>query len=231
MRKRVEWNGKTSEVAFIFEFVGDDTDAITFKHYLDYEKENPGKLDYLRAHYFENEEAWLTNEAKLTEDQLKTLNVYLDCVNEWFEVDRNFMLGMTQRWRINLLIDEWNPSDPAGLEELRSADDWWRGSDGDGYIGDALDRVGDTLGYDSYLYEKLKSLLMFDDLYGVLFDFYIEAGPYDYETLGFTDDDGEVDIPDEELASINNFLASNSLLIVFHDATKSYRAMHSKVEN
>lgn len=218
---RIEWTGDTSSVAFVFDFVGDDIDNIKFPAYLDFESENPGTLEELWGHYLDHEEEWKNNEAALSDTQIKALSVYIKCVNDWFVTERNFMLGMTPRWRINLLVDEWNPADQIGLQQLRDADDWWRTSVGEIYISDLLERVEDSLGENSYLLRRLMRFTS-DELFEVLFNFYIEAGPYDYEILWFTNEDGEVDVPEDEQEIINKFLASNSFLTDFKNAWVRY---------
>jgi hypothetical protein len=46
--------------------------------------------------------------------------------------------------------------------------------------------------------------------------------------MNFTNDEGDIDIPDEELDGINKFFASNVLLIDFKNASDRYRSENSK---
>lgn len=223
-KKRIEWNGETSTIAFVFEFIGDeDPQDVDFPAYQRYEKEHPGALEGLWMHYNENEDAWLSNEVALTDEQVEQLQVYIACVNEWYESELKFFMAMNARWYINHQIDEWDPADEMGLEEYRFADDWWRIEKNSNYIvADIQDRIDNALGLDSYLFQKLLNF-NYDELLEIYFALFIESAPYDYELLWFTDDDDEVDIPEEEIDGINKFFASNALLIDFKDASVRYR--------
>ena len=222
MTQQITWTGDTSKVAFVFDFLGDDVDEIKFPVYLEFERANPGTLEQLQAHYWDHEKDWQANRVSLSEDQIKALSVYIQCVNDWFFQERHFMDGMNPRWRINEIINDWDQADKAGLSELRAADDWWRSSVGQIYISDVLERVDDYLGEDSYLSQKLSDFNL-DEIFEIFSTLYYYRAPYDYESLWLTDDEGEVDIPEDEMDATNNFLASNTFLIDFYQASRRFR--------
>ena len=226
---RIEWTGDTSTVAFVFNFIGDeDPEDVDFAAYQAYEKKRPGELLALYEFYMEDEEAWTENKVHLTDEQVEQLQVYIACVNDWFVEEQIFFMGLNPRWRINNLIDEWDPSDKAGLEELDTADDWWRVEKNANYIvADVQDRIEGALGEDSYLFQKLLEF-NYDELLEIYSTLFIASSPYDYDLLWLTNDDDEVDIPEDELDGIDKFFASNVLLIDFKDASVRYRRDNPK---
>jgi hypothetical protein len=88
-------------------------------------------------------------------------------------------------------------------------------------------RIADTLGEDSYLYEYFYSGDV-NDLLDNCFTFFAYGGPYDYENLGLTDDDGEIAVPEEEMEDLDKFFASNALLIDFKYSSEWYYHCNSK---
>jgi hypothetical protein len=228
-KNRIEWTGDTSTVAFVFNFIGDyDPEDVDFPAYQAYEKKHPGALLALSEFYMEDEEAWTEKTVVLTDEQVEQLLVYIACVNEWFVAEQNFFLGMNPRWRINDLLDAWDPADEAGSDEVRTADDWWRVEKNANYIvADVQDRIESALGEDSYLFQKLLQF-NYDELMEIYSTLFIASAPYDYDLLWLTNDDDEVDIPEDELDGIEKFFASNVLLIDFKYASVRYRRDYPK---
>lgn len=228
-KKRIEWTGDTSTVAFVFSFIGEENaEDIKFPAYQAYEKRHPGALDNLWMHYSENEDAWNSNEVDLNDEQIEQLQVYIACVNDWYESELKFFMAMNSRWHINNQLTEWNPADKLGLAEFSNADDWWRlKNNSNSIVSDVIDRVDRVLGEDSYLLNKLSNLT-YDEVLEIYFAIFIKSAPYNYELMQFTDDEDDLDIPDEELDGINKFFASNVLLIDFKNASDRYRSENSK---
>jgi hypothetical protein len=228
-KKRIEWTGDTSTVAFVFTFIGEENaEDIEFPAYQAYEQTHPGALDELWMHYSKNEKAWHSNEVEINDEQIEQLQVYIDCVNEWHENELKFFMAMNSRWHINNLIKEWDPADKLGLEEFSKADNWWRLKDNAiNLLSDVQDRIENTLGEDCYLLNKFSDLT-YDEVLEIYFSIFIQPAPYNYEFMNFTNDEGDIDIPDEELDGINKFFASNVLLIDFKNASDRYRSENSK---
>jgi hypothetical protein len=137
-------------------------------------------------------------------------------------------MAMNSRWHINNLIKEWDPADKLGLEEFSKADNWWRLKDNAiNLLSDVQDRIENTLGEDCYLLNKFSDLT-YDEVLEIYFSIFIQPAPYNYEFMNFANDEGDIDIPDEELDGINKFFASNVLLIDFKNASDRYRSENSK---
>jgi hypothetical protein len=229
-KKRIEWTGDTSTVAFVFTFIGEENaEDIEFPAYQAYEQTHPGALDELWMHYSDNEEAWNSNEVELNDEQIEQLQVYVACVNDWYENELKFFMAMNSRWHINNQIKEWDPADKLGLEEFSKADNWWRLKDNAiTVLTDVQDRIENTLGEDCYLLKKFSDLT-YDEVLEIYFSIFIQSAPYNYEFMNFTNDEGDIDIPEDELEAMNKFFASNVLLIDFKDASFRYRLEHPKL--
>ena len=101
--------------------------------------------------------------------------------------------------------------------------DWCNETKNSDYIiADVQDRISDALGEDSYLFEYFCS----GDVAQLLdncFNFFAGGAPYDYEILGFTDEDEEIAVPEEEIEALDKFFASNVLLIDLKNASTRFR--------
>ena len=229
MRKRIEWNGKTHPVAFVFDFIGDEDPAdITLPAYRKYEEKHPGKITELTELYWNDTDAWLENEIELNKEQIETLQALIDCVNDWHAKEYELFSAMIAHELRKEQINNWNPKDEEGLEKYKADMDWWDETKNNNiFFSDVMARIADTLGEDSYLYEYFYSGDV-NDLLDNCFTFFADGGPYDYENLGFTDDDGEIAVPEEEMEELDKFFASNALLIDFKYSSEWYYHCNSK---
>jgi hypothetical protein len=223
MNKRIQWNGKTHPVAFVFNFIGDEDPAdITLPAYRKYEEKHPGKITELTELYWNDTDAWLENEIDLNKEQIETLQALLDCVNDWHIQEYEFFSALIAPELRKEKINNWSSDDSEGLRKYKSAMDWWDESKNSDYIiADVQDRISDALGEDSYLFEYFCSGDL-TELFDNLFTFFCNPAPYDYENLGFTDEDEEIAVPDEEMEDLDKFLASNVLLIDLKNASNRY---------
>jgi hypothetical protein len=217
-RKRVEWTGDTSTVAFVFSFIGDiESKEVEFDVYRQYEKVHPGALDSLKENYHESEEAWKSNEVELSVQQIEQLQIYIDCVNSWFTQNAKLFMAMNALHYTNMEIDNWSPLDGQGLTEFCKSVDWWRDeANWDILLSDVFGRIEDMLGEESYLYEKLSSFDQ-DELLEHFHDFW--AGQFDLDVFLENNDD---EISEEEESSTRYFLKSNTLLTDFKYSSKRY---------
>ena len=214
-KKRIEWTGDTSTVAFLFwdDWRDDwaiDSQGRAFEVYEKYEKKHPGAIDALARHYVENEEAWNSNEIELTTEQIKQLKVLIECVNLWFTQETNLFLAMNALFYTNPIITEWDPADNAGVTKFCEDVDWWREEKNWTILeSDILGSIKFHLGEESYLFTRLCDYNQ-DELLEYFHDFW--AGWFDLET--FLDNNGD-EISDDEQEAIEKFLASNILLKEF----------------
>lgn len=222
MNKRIEWNGKTHAVAFVFEFIGGEDPAdITLPAYQKYEEKHPGRITELTELYWNDTEAWLENDIELNKEQIETLQALIDCVNEWHAQESEFFSALIAPELRKELINNWNPKNAEGLERYKAAMDWWDDPKNSNYIiADVQDRISDVLGEDSYLFEQFCS----GDVTELLDICFTSFGkpPYGYEAMGFTDDEGEIAVPEEEIEDLDEFFASNVLLIDLKNASRRY---------
>lgn len=222
MNKRIEWNGKTHPVAFVFEFIGDEDPVdITLPAYRKYEKKHPGRITELTELYWNDIETWLENDIELNKEQIETLQVLIDCVNDWHAQELEFFSALIAPELRKEQINNWNPKNAEGLERYKAAMDWWDETKNSNYIiADVQDRISDALGEDSYLFERFCSGDV-TELLDNCFTFFGKP-PYGYEAMGFTDDEGEIAVPEEEIEDLDKFFASNVLLIDLKDASRRY---------
>jgi hypothetical protein len=223
MNKRIQWNGKTHPVAFVFNFIGDEDPAdITLPAYRKYEEKHPGKIAELTELYWDDTDAWLQDDIELNKEQIETLQALIDCVNDWHSQEHQFLTALIAPELRKEKINNWDPKDAKGLKKFEDAMDWWNESKNSEYIiADIQDRISDALGEDSYLFEYFCS----GDVAQLLdncFTFFAGGAPYDYEILGFTDEDEEIAVPDEEIEALDKFFASNVLLIDLKNASNRY---------
>ena len=226
-KPRIEWNGQTHPVAFVFNFIGDDDPAdIALPAYQKYEEKYPGKITELTELYWNDTDAWLENDITLNKEQIETLQALLGCVNEWHEKEYEFFSAMIALELRKEKINNWSPSDAAGLEGYKNAVDWWDEKKNSDYlIADMQDRISEALGEDSYLFEYFCSGDV-TELLDNCFTFFAGSAPYDYENLGFTDEEGEVAVPEEEMEGIEKFFTSNAFLKDLKDASDRYHRSH-----
>lgn len=221
---RIQWNGKTQPLAFVFDFIGDnDPSDILFPAYRNYEEENPGKIAQLTKIYVNDSNAWNDNKVTLSEQEIQTLTALIDCVNYWHvQEEEYFFSAMVAPELVKERLNNWDLQDKAGLKEFTAAVDWWSEVKNIEYlIADMQDRISYQLGDDSYLFKKFCSG-DWSELLDSIFTLFYSCGPYDYESLGYVDEDGEIDIPEKELEGIDRFLASNVLLLDLKDASVRY---------
>ena len=222
MNKRIQWNGKTHPVAFVFNFIGDEDPAdITLPAYRKYEEKYPGKLTELTELYWNDADAWIEDDIELNKEQIETLQALIDCVNDWYTQEHEFFTALIAPELRKEKINNWNPKDAEGLERYKAAVDWWYETKNSDYIiADVQDRISDALGEDSYLFEYFCS----QDLTELLDNCFTFFGspPYGYEAMGFTDDEGEIAVPEEEIEDLDKFFASNVLLIDLKHASDRY---------
>ena len=223
MNNRIKWNGKTHPVAFVFNFIGDEDPAdIALPAYRKFEEKHPGKITELTELYWNDTDAWLENEIELNNEQIETLQALIDCVNDWHAQQYEFFTAMIAHELRKEKINNWNPKDAEGLERYKAAIDWWDETKNSDYIiADVQDRISDALGEDSYLFEHFCSGDI-SELLDNCFTFFAGGAPYDYENLGFTDDEGEIAVPEEEIKDLDKFFASNVLLIDLENASDRF---------
>ena len=223
MNNRIKWNGKTHPVAFVFNFIGDEDPAdITLPAYRKFEEKHPGRITELTEIYWNDTDAWLENDIELNNEQIETLQALIDCVNDWHAQQFEFFTAMIAPELRKEKINNWNPKDAEGLERYKAAIDWWNETKNSDYIiADVQDRISEALGEDSYLFEYFCS----GDVAQLLdncFTFFAGGAPYEYETLGFTDEDEEIAVPEEELEDLDKFFESNVLLIDLKNASNRF---------
>ena len=224
MNKRIQWNGKTYPVAFVFNFIGDEDAAdITLPAYRKYEEKHPGKITELTELYWNDTDAWLEDAIELNKEQIETLQALIDCVNDWHSQEYEFFTALIAPELRKEKINNWNPRDEEGLARYKAAINWWDDTKNSDYIiADVQDRISDALGEDSYLFEYFCT----GDVAQLLdncFTFFASGAPYDYEILGFTDEDEVIAVPDEEIEALDKFFASNVLLIDLKNASNRFR--------
>jgi hypothetical protein len=223
-KKRIEWTGDTSKVAFLFYDDWRDDWAIDsqggeFEVYQKYEKKHPGAIDALESHYGENEEAWKSNEIKLTAEQIEQLEVLIECVNLWFTQETNLFLAMNALFYTNLRITEWDPADNAGMTKFCEDVDWWREDSNLTILeSDILESIKFYLGEESYLFTRLCDYSR-DELLEYFHDFW--AGWFDLEV--FLENRGD-EISDDEREEIVKFLTSEILLKEFRYSSRRYHS-------
>jgi hypothetical protein len=224
MNKRIEWKGKTHPVAFVFNFIGDEDPAdITIPAYRKFEEKHPGRITELTELYWNDTDAWLEDDIELNKEQIETLQALIDCVNDWHAKEYEFFSAMIAPELRKEKINSWNRKDADGLERYKAATDWWNESKNSDYIiADIQDRISDALGEDSYLFEYFCSGDV-SQLLDNCFTFFSDVAPYDYENLGFIDDEGEIAVPEEEIEALDKFFASNVLLIDLKNASNRFR--------
>ena len=222
MNNRIEWNGRTHPVAFVFNFIGDEDPAnITFSAYQKYEEKNPDKITELTELYWSDTDAWLEDEMILDNKQIETLQALIECVNDWHAQELEFFSALIAPELRKEIINNWIPNDVEGLERYKAAMDWWDETKNSNYIiADVQDRISDALGEDSYLFERFSSADV-TELLDNCFTFFSKP-PYEYEALGFTDNEGEIAVPEEEIEDLDKFFASNVLLIDLKDASNRF---------
>jgi hypothetical protein len=223
MKKRIEWDGKTHPVAFVFNFVGDEDPAdVTLPAYRKYEEKHPGKITELIEFYWNDADAWLEDDITLDKEQIETLQALLDCVNDWYIQEFEFFSALIAPELRKEKINNWSPNDETGLGRYKAAIDWWDETKNRDYlIADVQDRISNTIGEDSYLFEHFCSGDVTELLDNCL-TFFAGAAPYGYEALGFIDDEGESAVPEDEIEAIDKFFASNALLKDLKDASDRY---------
>ena len=225
MKTRLSWAGQTSTVAFVFNFVGEDSEPedIKFDAYQEYEAKQPGKLIELTEFYLNNPESWIDDEVVLSNDQIETLKVLIQCVNEWHQKVFDLFRGMAYPNATQSIEANWDKSDEVGLLLYKSQVAWWREEKNLNYIiADVQDRVEEVLGSDSKVYELL-GLDSSDELLDRYLTLFLIGAPYDeYEDLGFGEEENWRSIPEEEIDEARRFYASNVFLVDFHDASKRY---------
>jgi hypothetical protein len=223
MNKRIEWEGKTHPVAFVFNFIGDEDPAdITLPAYRKFEEKHPGRITELTELYWNDTDAWLEDEIELNKEQIETLQALLDCVNDWHSQEKQFFSAMIAPELVKEKINNWESKDVEGLKKYKAAVEWWGLKKNIEYlIADIQDRIAGTLDESSQYFGKFTfsdDTEILDSLYTIFFS----SAPYDYESLGLVDDDGEIDIPEDEIESLDKFLASNALLIDLKNASNRF---------
>jgi hypothetical protein len=218
VKQRIDWNGETSTVAFVFEFIGDiEPEDVEFDAYQNYEKAYPGSLVLLKEHYEDNEEAWKSNEVELTAQQIEQLQVYIECVNSWIDDNEKLFLAMNTLYYTNMEVDNWDEGDNLGLTQFIKDVDWWRDSKNWEILSsDIFYRIEDKLGEESYLYAKLCDYNQ-DELLEYFYDFW--AGQFSLEVFLENNED---EISENEKLEITSFLNSNILLVDFKYSSTRY---------
>lgn len=218
-RQRIEWNDDTSTVAFVFAFIGDnDPEDVEFDTFQRYEKAHPGLLGLLKEHYEENEEAWKSNQVKLSVEQVEQLQVYIECVNSWLNQNATLFMAMNSLYYTNTVIGNWDHGDNLGLTHFLKNVDWWRESKNWEILSsDILYRIENKLGEESYFYAKLSEYDQ-DELMEYFHDFW--AGQFDLDVFLENCDD---EISEDEQLEISKFLDSNILLADFkYSSTRNH---------
>lgn len=211
MKKRVEWTGETRSLRYVMEFLGEDFESVTEPAFIAFEKDHPGEVEKLYCFMYENEDDWLSNQVELNDVQIKALQVYIDCVNDWYQKEAIFFKAMDALWAYNQAIDEWDPKDRDGLKAFMEAYEWWHEERNSNIIvSDIQYRMESLLGEDSLLYQKHLNFT-YDELLEIYNNFYFARPPYDLELIGFNGDE-VLDVPEEETKKIMEFLILDSFL-------------------
>jgi hypothetical protein len=212
---RITWNGNTSQVSFIFDFLCDEEpNPNEFPPYDNFESQYPGKIKELEDFYYQNKEQWKSNELVLSEDQIMTLQVMIDCVNFWHRSEFEFFQSMDTHKNVAERIKLLEVDNPEKARNLRIARRWWQRGGGNDSIEFLQDRTEDHLGEDSYLYQFLCSKQP-DEVFGVFYNFFASEAPYDYETIGLITEDDLEEISEDEVQEMGKFLAENHFLLDF----------------
>lgn len=215
---RITWTGDTRRVGFVFEFVCDEEpNPGDYKAYDNYESANPGKITELESFYYQNSGAWERNELELTSEQVETLEVLIACVNEWYKKESMLFMAMNALFHTNNLLKEWDQQDEDGESRFIDDVDWWReDAIREMVVSDIFERIGDNLGEESFLLERLSQDYLYDDLLEIFSYWQYYQDSYDLETVNITD------VPEDELEAITEFLSSNVLLLDFKNFSDRY---------
>lgn len=221
--ERVNPKSPLPTLAFVFDFLSQDhRENFIYPQYQQYQEKYPSRIDALADYYYADIELWQSQNCEVISEHLETLNMLVSCVNSWYATHYRFFLGMIPWELVKERMESWDKSDSQGLEEFNKAALWWHEQGNyEKFLIDVQDCAEDFLGEEAYLVRKFIEN-SHDDSLDVCFTLFYGPAPYDLESLGFVDSEGECDIPKEELEATESFLRSNRILIPLKNASDRF---------
>ena len=216
----VKWNGKTSSITFVIEFVSDREFTTLQK----FERENPGAIEDIFKLYNETRVLWEVDKLKFNFHQLLTIEAMISCVNSWYSKYEVFFAGLNPYSIRKEMLEEVKETDQNKFEQLSKAFDWWDDPENLYYLtADLLDRMKELLGEDSYLYKliyKNYELACYEDLSEIclLILEYRNDESFHYN-LRLQDVEGNLNLSEEEFNRTNNLLSAKVFIADFLYAT------------
>jgi hypothetical protein len=217
----VAWLGKTSELAFLFTFISDNT----FATLENYEKKNPGKIDELFELYDAHQREWENNQLSLTPPQVEALNALITVFNNWQSKYRLFLSGLeAQEHQQNVVIIQLREKNSPDIDEYLAAIDWWDDAKNREILAsDILFALQEHLGEDSFLFAHISEscdMGLYDDVCDMFFTIF---NYFDDEVsnfnLGLIDTEGDLNLDESEFEETKKLLLSRKLLHEFFSAT------------